>query len=765
MAGFFEELKRRKVIRVFVAYIVASWLLLQVADVLSNVLALPDWAPKLVFFLLVVGLVPALILAWAYEITPDGIKTDSESRGEPPAPGRGGFLPVASIGFLAAVIGAGLFWLSGADDRWVRDEGIPEVERQMATGSFQGAFEAALEIEARQAGSASLEGYWREFSWKTNFPSAPEGATVYRRNYDDTETEWQELGWTPLYDVRVPRGLSVIRFELDDHEPVTRLIGGLAGSSNRLPRTGDDTHNNYNTHIVDVTFDPVGSIGPNEARVPGMSVSIDGYEVRMADFFIDRYEVTNREYQAFVNAGGYENEDYWEHEFVRDGQTLNFEAAMKVYVDTTGRPGPSNWTGSAYPEGMADHPVGGISWYEAAAYARFAKRDLPTVHHWRRAYARASLSWELAHSNLDTGRSAPVGQYRGIGWVGTLDMLGNVREWCANEVGDQRAILGGGWNDAPYMAGNSVDSPGTLPPFDRSPENGVRLTRLNGEQDARNLLAQAIESRQPIQPATPVSDEVFSALLANFDYSSGPMNAVVEETTEMRGFVRHRISFDIDESGDRMHVYLFLPGDEVARYPVMFYWSSSHGFYLTDIEQFRLHLDFMLKRGWAVAMPILDHTFDRGTGRFPDMSDIEYRDQNVRWVREVRRTVDYLETRSDLDMDKLVMYGFSWGGRVAALALAVDDRFKVAVLNQAGLSSWNSSNVAVEHYLPRVTQPVLQINGRFDQDYRLDDSAKPFFELLGSEQKKHVVSDTGHFATMQTVIGETLAWLDLHAPD
>lgn len=765
MAGFFEELKRRKVLRVFVAYIVASWLLLQVADVLASVLTLPDWAPKLVFFLLVVGLVPALILAWAYEITPDGIKTDSESREAPPTTQGYGFLPVASIGFVAAAIGAGLFWLSGAEDRWVRDEGIPEVERQIAAGSLQGAYEAALKIEERQPGSESLNGYWREFSWKTNFPSAPEGATVYRRNYDDPESEWQELGQTPLYDARVPRGLSVVRFELEGHEPVTRLIGGLAGSSNSLPANGADTHNNYNVHIVDVTLDPVGSIGPNEARVPGRTVSIDGRQVRMADFFIDRYEVTNREYQAFVNAGGYKNEAYWEHEFVREGQTLSFEDAMAAFVDTTDRPGPSSWIGGAYPDGMDEHPVGGISWYEAAAYARFAKRALPTVHHWRRAYASASLTWELTQSNLETGRSAPVGEYRGLGWVGTLNMLGNAREWCANQVGDQRAILGGGWNDAPYMAGNNVDSPGTLPPFDRSPENGLRLSRLNDEQDAKTSFAQAMEPRRPIEPATPVSDEVFSALRANYGYSSGPMNAVTEETTELRGFVRKRISFDIDESGDRMHVYLYLPGDDVARYPVMFYWSSSHGFYLTDIEEFRLHLDFMLKRGWAVAMPILDHTFDRGAGRFPEMSDIEVRDQVIRWVREVRRTVGYLETRSDLDMDKLVMYGFSWGGRVASLALAVDERFKVAVLNQAGLSSWNDYDVAVEHYLPRVTQPVLQINGRFDQDFRLDDSAIPFFELLGSEHKKHVVSESGHFAPMQTVIGETLAWVDAHAPD
>jgi hypothetical protein len=768
LAGIFEELKRRKVIRVFVAYIVASWLLLQVADVLSSVLTLPDWAPKLVFFLLAIGLVPALILAWAYEITPDGIKTDSEARepGTEVSNGKGsGFLPIASIGFVAAVTGAALFWISGADDRWIRDEGIPEVERQIAAGDLQGAFDAAMKVEERQPDSALLDGYWREFSWKANFPSQPEGATVYRRDYDDSESEWELLGVTPLYDVRVPRGMSVYRFELEGHEPIIRLSGGLAGSADRIGVSGDQTRNNYNAHIYDVTFDRVGAIDPDEARVPGIQIRLNGDDVKIADFYIDRFEVTNHKYQEFVDAGGYQQQDYWEHEFIRDGQPVSWAEAMSVFVDTTGQPGPSTWIGGAYPDGEEDHPVGGISWYEAAAFARYAKRDLPTVHHWRRAYAPAVLSWEIQHSNIESSASAPVGQYRGVGWVGTLDMLGNVREWAANDVDDLKAVVGGGWNDAAYLVGPSISNPGSLPAFDRSPENGLRLARLTDERSAAAALAAPVKQQEPRLAVEPASDEAFAAIRRNFDYSDAPMNASMDATTEIRGFTRHKISFDIDDSGNRMHLYLYLPGDGAGRHPVMFYWSSSHGFVLTDIEQFRLHLDFMLKRGWAVAMPIFDLTFERGTGRMPGLSGIDYRDQYIRWIREMRRSLDYLETRADLDMDTLVFYGFSWGGRLGAAALALEPRFKTGILNQAGLGNFRHYDIVAEHYLPRVTQPVLQFNGRFDGDFRLEESSKPFFDLLGSEHKKHVIGPTGHFVSMQTVIGETLAWLDEHVED
>jgi hypothetical protein len=767
LAGFFEELKRRKVIRVLVAYVVASWLLLQIADVLSSVLTLPEWAPKLVFFLLAIGLVPALILAWAYEITPDGIKSDDEVRdsGKVEKDRGSSFLPIASVGFAAAVIGATLFWFAGADERWIRDEGIPEVERQIAAGDLQAAFAAAMRIEARDPGSELLEGYWREFSWKANFPSQPEGATVYRRDYDAPESDWQLLGVTPLYDARVPRGLSVYRFELDGHETIYRLVGGLAGSADRMGVTGDETYNNYNAHIYDVTFDRVGAIHPDEVRVPGRQIRINGQELKIAEFFIHRFEVTNREFQEFVNAGGYQQQDYWEHEFVRDGQPVSWEDAMSMFVDTTGQQGPSTWIGGAYPDGEAEYPVGGISWYEAVAFARYAKQDLPTVHHWRRAYAPAALSWEIRHSNVESDAAAPVGEYRGIGWVGTSDMLGNAREWVANSVGDLKATLGGGWNDAAYLVGPSISNPGALPAFDRSPENGVRLARLNDERDVSAALSGPIQSWEPRRVIEPASDEVFAAILRNFDYSDAPMNASLDDSTEIRGFIRHRVSFDINESGERMHMYLYLPDEGGGRHPVMLYWPSSHGFVLTDIEAFRLHLDFMLKRGWAVTMPIFDHTFERGTGRFPVFSGIEYRDQFIRWMREMRRSLDYLETRADLDMDTLVFYGFSWGGRLGAMALAIEPRFRAGILNQAGVGRLRHYDVVEEHYLPRVTQPVLQFNGRFDGDFRLEESATPFFELLGSEHKKHVVGPTGHFVSMKTVIGETLAWLDEHVQD
>jgi TolB-like protein len=87
MSGsFFSELKRRNVLRVAALYIVASWLVLQVVDVMSSILPIPEWTGAFVFTLLLIGLPIALIFSWVYEITPEGMKLESEVDEQSPIP-------------------------------------------------------------------------------------------------------------------------------------------------------------------------------------------------------------------------------------------------------------------------------------------------------------------------------------------------------------------------------------------------------------------------------------------------------------------------------------------------------------------------------------------------------------------------------------------------------------------------------------------------------------------------------------------------------
>jgi formylglycine-generating enzyme required for sulfatase activity len=78
-----------------------------------------------------------------------------------------------------------------------------------------------------------------------------------------------------------------------------------------------------------------------------------------------------------------------------------WQSSVQQFVDLTGRPGPSAWQAGTYPDGTADLPVTGISWFEAAAYSRFRGKERPTAYHWYRA-ASSVLAQQLAY------RSAPV---------------------------------------------------------------------------------------------------------------------------------------------------------------------------------------------------------------------------------------------------------------------------------------------------------------------------------------------------------------------
>ena len=82
------------------------------------------------------------------------------------------------------------------------------------------------------------------------------------------------------------------------------------------------------------------------------------------------------------------------------------------------------------------------------------------------------------------------------------------------------------------------------------------------------------------------------------------------------------------------------------------------------------------------------------------------------WVNDLRRTIDYLETRSDIKADRIGYYGVSWGGQIAAMALAIEPRIKAAVLNTGGYAIRRSTRPEVDagNYTPHVHTPILMLS-------------------------------------------------------
>jgi dienelactone hydrolase len=142
----------------------------------------------------------------------------------------------------------------------------------------------------------------------------------------------------------------------------------------------------------------------------------------------------------------------------------------------------------------------------------------------------------------------------------------------------------------------------------------------------------------------------------------------------------------------------------------------------------------------------------------------EYVDFVRSWVSEVRRSVDFLESRPEIDADRIAYYGVSWGGRLAAIIPAVETRFKLNMAIVGGLASGTAlPEVDQINYVTRITIPTLMLNGRHDPLEPVESAQLPMVSFLGTpeEDKRHVIyGGFGHGLPRTERIRETLAWLD-----
>src|SRR5262249_5581019 len=134
-------------------------------------------------------------------------------------------------------------------------------------------------------------------------------------------------------------------------------------------------------HLDPEGFRPKGMVLVQQAPFPLVSGLLNRV-IPLGPFYIDKFEVTNQQFKQFVDQGGYQKKEFWEHRFFMEGKPLSWEKAMAQSRDATGHPGPAAWEWGSYPPGKGNYPVAGVSWYEAAAYAKFVGKNLPTIYHW-----------------------------------------------------------------------------------------------------------------------------------------------------------------------------------------------------------------------------------------------------------------------------------------------------------------------------------------------------------------------------------------------
>ncbi len=205
------------------------------------------------------------------------------------------------------------------------------------------------------------------------------------------------------------------------------------------------------------------AIDENFALVPEGFISLpqtiadepgkDEQDVETQPFLLARCAVTNAQFQKFVDSGGYQDLELWPKDVWP--QLIDFK-------DQTDNPGPRFWREGRHHKALAEHPVVGICFYEAAAYCKWAGYRLPAEAEWQMA-----ASWRLRTSAqllrrypwgdaLDTrrcniwgsgiGRTVPVSEYpNGASPNGVLQLIGNVWEWTDSDFTvacDYRPVVG-----------------------------------------------------------------------------------------------------------------------------------------------------------------------------------------------------------------------------------------------------------------------------------------------------------------------------------
>ena len=526
---------------------------------------------------------------------------------------------------------------------------------------------------------------------------------------------------------------------------------------------------NLSVPLVPERDNPPGMVRTLEFKAPLVLIAgADWVTVTTPPFWIDRHEVTNREFKQFVDAGGYEKREFWTQPIVKDGHVVSWEEAKTLFRDATGRPGPATWQVGAYPPGQGDFPVTGVSWYEANAFLTYAGRRMLTLEHWVAVANFQGLAPPLTRANFGGHGPAAVGTTRSVTHYGVEDMAGNVKEWVSNPAtGGLRYIAGGAWDEPPYMF-SEADA---RSPLERAANFGIRGARFDpGDPSLETLGGLILKPDRDYAKETPVVTPVFDAYRRFYAYDRTPVVATAPVVNDAHPDWRiEKVTFPAVYGGETVVAYVYLPKRGTPPFQTLIFvtGSSQYGMKssLQEVEADRAA--GVLRSGRAVVMPIVKGAFERSTDRFTPLTGRQgalWREYVVAYAQDVLRTLDYLDTRSDVDHDHVGYLGTSRGAALAPIVLALEPtRLKTAVLQVPGMYLTHPGpEVDIINFLPRVKQPTLMLSGRFDFLFPEKRAQLPYFQWLGTpaDQKRRVSYDSGHNLPPAESIRETLDWLD-----
>jgi hypothetical protein len=645
---------------------------------------------------------------------------------------------------------------------------LPLIEDHVLHHQLADAFDLADEIKSHLASENYPDLWWDNFSAVATITSDPADATVFYRPYNGRNVPWRSLGKAPINNVRLPLGNLQLKLEGPGFQTQEFATSNPSICLNNGGREVPKVDGIEKASVISLGRDEKSEM-VYVAQCP-LLLSLTGLptidDLKVDAFYIDKHPVSNADFLQFVESGGYDNEEYWQHLPWADRQ--NWQQVVKSFVDRTEQAGPADWELGRIPDGQQNLPVTGISWFEAAAYAQFLGKRLPTAYEW----ARAALPFDafitsipvaiMKYSNfMGNGKSEP-GEFPGLSGSGAYDMFGNVREWVWNQVGEERCNLGGCDSDLAYFAVfvNSED------PFVRDHKHGFRCVDANLPDQVQLNAITRVE--RTYEGEEPVSDAVYEALIQPLLPVSASVNATLEEEYEKNGLNWRNHLIDTGY-GERIPVTMIMPPDlskpvpSLVLFPGMGAFLGARG--EDDITMMLASLDFVVKQlGYAIVVPYWTGAFERfDHGPFP-VGKALWLERVSHWVQEASQTVNFIENEAGLDQHRIGFLGASYGVITTTPVVALEKRFSTAILLSGNLMHHQMHSFAdAINFYPRIQCPTLLINGRYDTIVSSShDLLDLRYKLLGTPEadKKQVVYEAGHWPYPQHLFKKEFAdWL------
>jgi eukaryotic-like serine/threonine-protein kinase len=686
-------------------------------------------------------------------------------------------LPVAIL--LLVLAGGGVAWWkwSRANEVRTAQSAIARAEAFLEKREYGSAYAAALAASGVLTGDGRVTDVLTKSSQPLVVDSDPPGARVFLQKASGPSSR-VSLGTTPLHIQRYARGEYVLTIEKAGYVTATRLV-----NTTPVFVRGNQTPDRLDR--VRIQLLPVAQAVPGMVLVTGGEYHLEGWSrpsdraVQLDDFLIDRYEVSNRDFEQFVRAGGYRNAALWKHPMMFGDQTVPFAQAMTRFRDTTGLPGPRNWVNGAPPAGRENHPVSNVSWYEAAAFAEWKGKKLPTIYQWEKAARHPqkaavanTLPWGMVFEGMDARARANFegkdtmavdSLLLGMSPFGAHHMAGNVSEWCSNPQGPGFARRGGGWSDPMYVFGKTAGYPAAY----SDPTLGFRCVRdLKPRRDEADQGGFALEAQEEPPVYEPVDDAAFARIRERYAYVHTPLNARIVEVVTTPDWRREKIEFTA-APGRTAFAYLYLPSG--FRGPLQVIHFSPAG----DVgsgwrplaSSIEANLPAFIRGGRAVFSVAQEGFFDRPhPADFvePDSRSPQFIEYVVTQVTELRRGLDYLQTRKDIDASRIAFMGPSAGSWAGVILTALEPRYKSVLFIGTGIHPSEAMDVQPAnriHFAPRIAANKLLIQGLYDEDSPLRTQAEPLYRLF-REPKRLFTYEGGHSPPLAIMVPTVTNWLD-----